>query len=186
MKISVDASELLKRLEQAKQKIKSKLEFMVQEVVYDALAVPAIDITPYGNLDKFYQMYAYRQQTYGFPLSAGLAKGGWNVRVSPGSLGSGGSMNTASPTFGIMAGMQVDTESGSLSKSRIQAQLDYYKLGNPVIVYNRIPYVNKSFGLGKSLESGYSSQAPQGIRIPTIDAFMGLYKTVMQRALSNV
>lgn len=186
MKVSIDASELLKSLEEAKQKIKNKLEFMVQEVVYDALAVPAIDITPYGDLNRYYELYVYRTNMYGFPLSAGLAKGGWNVRISPGSLGLNGSMNTASPTFGVMSGMQTDTESGSLSKSRIQTQLDYYKLGDPVVVYNSVPYVYKAFNIGKSLEDGHSPQAPQGIRIPTIDAFMGLYKGVMQRALSNV
>ncbi len=184
MKVSVDASQMLKSLEEAKQKIKSRLEFMVQEVVYDAIAVPAIDNTPYGNLEHYYSLYKYRSEHYGFPFSAGLAKGGWNVRTAYGSIGGGGSVNTTSSTFGIMAGMTTDTESGSLSKSRIQAQLDHYKLGEPVIVYNRVPYMVKDFN-GIALEKGSSKQAPQGIKAPTIDAFMSLYKSIMQRSLSK-
>lgn len=172
MKIGVDASELLKSLEEAKQKIKNKLEFMVQEVVYDALAVPAIDITPYGDLEKFYSLYEYRNKTFRLPMAAGLAKGGWSINFN------------INPNYGS-GSEYVDTASGSLSKSRIQSQLDQYKLGNIINLYNATSYVSFNFN-GKSLESGYSPQAPQGIRIPTIDAFMGLYKGVMQRALSNV
>lgn len=186
MKLSVDASELLKSLEEAKQKIKNKLEFMVQEVVYDSLAVPAIDNTPYGNLDRYYSLYVYRSHMYGFPLSAGVAKGGWNIRTAYGSLGADGSRNTTSSTFGIMSGMLADSENGGISKARIQAQLDHFELGNPVVLYNRVPYVYRYFNLGQSLESGHSPQAPQGIRIPTEEAFMSLYKSVMQRALTNI
>lgn len=183
MKVSVDTSELLKSLEEAKQKIKSRLETMVQDVVYHAIAEPAIDITPYGDLEQYYNYYKYRSERFGLPMSAGLAKGGWNVRTAYGSVGAGGSVNTTSSTFGIMAGMVTDTESGSLSKSRIQAQLEHYNLGEPVIIYNRVPYMVRDFN-GIALEKGSSRKAPQGIRQPTIDAFIGLYKSIMQRSLS--
>lgn len=163
---NVDA--LAAQLEDLHKETIRKLERMVEEFV-DAVGSDAVDNTPLGDLNKVTKngvphsvLYKARLRAYGWPAEPGLAKGNWYADSGESTYFSF-DRNAIDPT-------------GSISKSRM-SELPSYKLGQTVWIVNTTPYVYKDGVMsGRSLESGYSNQASDGIIEPTLDYIMNVYQ----------
>jgi hypothetical protein len=171
--ISTNIDEVIKDLQAKIVKIESKLTGMVKSFIYN-ITVEAIDITPFGSSEyvtadgeiKENVLYnlPQRQQYYLYPRP-GHAKGGW--------LYSFGYLPSAKPR-----GYPADGADASDIKSERKSDLSKYKLGQSVYLFNAVPYVaTDNFTLPgmRSLEDGYSDQAPSGISGPLTSAIMQLY-----------
>jgi hypothetical protein len=170
MRVTCNLDELLNSLKKLEEEVTRKLEGMVEIFIYN-ITVQAIDNTPYGNIEdyaKLYQAYARRRS---LPAEAGAAKGGWMV-----------TMNEPSPYMFIDV---ADSSLAANTKGYAATATTFYKLGQDVYISNNIPYVSnegwpyKHYKDGspvKSLESGGSDQAPQGIMKPTLASIIGVYQ----------
>lgn len=152
----VVAKEISKYIEEVEHHLKK----MVINFSY-TVTVKAIDTTPYGIMNPLYHI-PERLKVY--QPEVGHAKGGWNVGIN--SEGKDGEV-------------AADTIDAIYTKNLAYAALQPYKIGDTVFITNSVPYVaNKGwtrtpFG---ALEEGYSGQAPQGIKNPTIEEIKSVFQ----------
>jgi hypothetical protein len=166
MQISADFDSLHAQLLEIRARVEKKLVGMVQNFTYN-LAVEAIETTPFNhNFDETRGFYFNATRlAWGLGVTPGHAKGGWML-----------SMNSASR---YRWNMVANGENATNVKAAADDASMEYKLGDDVFIVNNVPYVSNDhwpvaqFGTNnpfevKSLESGYSSQAPEGISKPVI------------------
>lgn len=153
--ITADVSKALESLKKAHAEIVRRMENMVRGFAYE-FAMTAVSNTPLGNDSDDVGGYGwlYRRRTELEPR-AGFAQGSWQVSNS-GSL------------------QQQDLYSGSAAISKVQSDMQDYKLGQSFTIGNTGPYII-------NLENGSSNQAPEGITRPTIDQVMAAHQINLLR-----
>ena len=165
MQITCDTSKLEESLKKFHQEAVRKLEGMVQIFAYK-VTFEAIENTPFGDDQKYAGLYNLKSRLAVLPPEAGAAKGGWTISFN-------------GPTRIIFPDRASDENAQNI-KSFADTESQKYKLGDDVYIMNSVRYVasdgwtSPSF---KSLESGYSSQAPFGIMEPTLHAIYGIYRS---------
>ena len=159
--IRADLTAFRSSLEEVKIKMTRGLESVVEGFIYD-VTVAAIDNTPYGQDNNLYHMPS--RLIAGLQPEPGHAKGGWQVIT------------------GFSTGIRNTYPARSKQASDVKGHADTaksnYKLGETVLVVNNIPYMaNEGVTLPwmKSIESGYSDQAANGVMAPTISAIQNIY-----------
>jgi hypothetical protein len=164
--ITTDLTAFKSSLEEAKSKITKGLESMIETLMY-SIAVEAIDNTPYGQDNE---LYSLKSRAYaGLYPEPGHAKGGWQVVT-------GKYLPTSSRAF--RKTYPARSESAFDVKDYADIASSKYKLGDTIMVVNSVPYLaNDGFSLPwmKSIESGYSDQAPNGVMAPTLSAVQSIY-----------
>ena len=170
MKISCNTDALLKQLQEFHKDAVKRMENMVEIFSYK-IAWQAIENTPYGNSADYIKLYnAPSRLKYMQPLE-GSAKGGWGIWMNKYSR--------------EMVPLRADSENATNTKSFAEHDSKQYKLGDTVYVVNSVPYVStdgwsysnyKNGDPVRSLESGASDQAPNGIMQPTLDSILGIYQ----------
>lgn len=165
--IKADLSAFRSSLEEVKLKMTRGLESVVEGFIYN-ITVQAIDNTPYGTDNELYHM---KSRLYaGLYPEPGHAKGGWQVVTGQFLTGSSAGLRKTYPARSKQAFDVKEYADVASSK---------YRLGETILVVNNIPYVaNEGFTLPwmRSIESGYSNQAPNGIMAPTISQIETIYK----------
>lgn len=171
--LTSNIDDVIKDLQQKIEMIERKLTVMVKSFIYN-VTVKAIDITPYGSSEyvnadgeiienTLYNLKA--RETYFLYPRPGHAKGGW--------LYSFGYLPGKKPV-----GYPADSSDAMDIKADRERDLADYKLGQAVYLFNAVPYVATE-GFTKpymrSLENGYSQQAPNGITAPLEEAISGFY-----------
>lgn len=155
--ISVNTEQLVKELIEYQKEVERKLVGMVKNFAYN-LTVEAIDATPYNrNYEETSWMYNFRRSMTKLP---GHAKGGW-------TLSSG---DYSKNKWNVVA----SDENAFNVKQMADDASEEYKLGETVFIVNNVPYImNDHWPVSfigslelKSLESGYSDQAPGGLVDP--------------------
>jgi len=164
--IKTDLTAFKASLEEVKAKMTRGMESMIEGVMYN-IAVEAIDNTPYGHDNELYHLKS--RLSFGLYPEPGHAKGGWQVVT--------GQFLTDSSS-GFRKTYPARSESAFDVKEYADVASKRYKLGDTILVVNNIPYLtNEGISLPwmKSIESGYSKQAPSGVMPPTISAVQNLY-----------
>ena len=163
MQVTCDTSKLEQSLKKFREEAVRKMEGMVQIFAYK-VTFEAIENTPYGDSDLYFNYYNLRSRLKWFLPYEGSAKGGWTI-----------SMNQ--PTK-ILVPERADSREAINIKQNADNDSMLYKLGDTVYIMNSVPYVNTpGFTIASfdSLENGYSAQAPFGIGEPTLHAIYGIY-----------
>ena len=153
--ISVDASTVMKELEEYLKETTRKLEHMVREFAYQ-ISETAIRNTPLGDANKYFELYQSREELE--PVE-GFARGSWQV----------------SKTGQFVFQEYYTASSGDKALSLIKTSLGLYKLGQNLYIGNNAYYID-------SLENGSSKeQAPLGIMQPTVDNILKSYQVDLKR-----
>jgi hypothetical protein len=153
MRITANIDSLKKSLEEAKKEITFKLEGMVKKFSY-WVTVSATNNTPLGDSQRYANLYALRQETYGLKPEEGFARGSWQVSLD-GSL-------DVQELYGI--------NSNNFAVDAAIINLMNYSLGEKLIIGNTGPYIEK-------LEDNYSVKTNgQGIMQPTLDMVTSVYQ----------
>ena len=157
-----NADVLAKQLEEYKLVMKRKLENMVVRFATD-IAASSSDNTPIGDnasiaSDGAYRdYYLQRQLTYNLAVEAGFHKGNWQY--------------SESNNFSFRPIIYSYEE----MKSNVYGEADMsYSLGDTF-------YIGASGPAYIQLEQGLSSQAPNGIKSPTLSQIETAYRTDLQR-----
>ena len=170
MRIVANIDALQKSLEEAKKEVAKKLEGMVQIFAYK-VTWQAIENTPFGDSDEYAALYNRKARTRYLPAEAGFAKGGWVIEMDK--------------PFSSNYFMQADSENAQNVKWAADQRSLNYNLGDTIYISNNVPYVAndawpyptyKNGNPVRSLESGASTQAPQGIMKPTFDSIVSIYQ----------
>lgn len=140
-------NDILSFMEELKDRIEKGVEKFIIDITYIL-----IDDTPYGNVDKFLNLYEKRQEKYGFDIAPGLAKGSW--LVSTGNL----------YNLGAIA---YDKPNGYYSKIRAKQTVQEYVIGETVYITNSVPYILE-------LNQGSSKQLPEGFKV-SVDKIEAIY-----------
>jgi len=171
---SADVTDLLKSLEDYRNQVVKKLKATINTVMYE-WSSEVIRITPLGNTDspQNTRRYGMRESMYNWSPKAGLTRGNWMF-----------GLNSDSITFDSSS---FDSGSGTL-KASLSTVMHGYKLGDTITLGNATPYIltpginNTLFNRAKGrLEGGYSLQAPNGLKAPTLEAIQRLYKIPFDR-----
>jgi len=169
---SADVTDLLKSLEDYRNQVVKKLKATINTVMYE-WSSEVIRITPLGDVDKYWGYYHTRENQYGWKEQAGLTRGNWMFGLNAESI----SFDSSS----------FDSGSGTL-KASLSTVMHGYKLGDTITLGNATPYIltpginNTLFKRAKGrLEGGYSRQAPDGLKAPTLEAIQRLYKIPFDR-----
>lgn len=161
--IKINGEELHKQLEAFAAKFRSTLEKGVERFAYKTADI-LIQSTPYGNVDKYLELYEDRQERYGFDIAPGLAKGSWLL-------------STGQPVF--IQEVAYDNKYGSKSQARSYASAQEYMLGETIYLTNSVPYI-------EHLEKGYSrEQAPEGIMELSLNKLQRLYGLNVAKILTG-
>ena len=135
--VKIDTADLVKQLEDLEKLITRKLEKTVEDFAA-YVAIAAIDETPVGNLQDFYDLYMNREE--GWPKEPGMAASNWAYAKDGATL-----------TYLAVADFD--------ALSRVLSATPTYKLGDNFVIYNNVPYI-------RMLENGYSQKAKDGIMNP--------------------
>lgn len=158
MRVKTNAKEVVSFLQKYRQEVKRKLEGMVINFSYN-VSVGAVDITPFNSdSEKFAGLYKLRYSITGMHPLPGKAKGGWVMTMNK-------------PFSAHRYGSFARDEFAGNIKDQLDFDSESYKLGDTVYIQNNVPYVltDNWFRPGmKSLENGYSKQAPNGIIGPVM------------------
>lgn len=147
-----------------------KMQGMVEIFIYK-ITWQAIENTPYGSVEDYVELYNRPSRLKYLPAEAGYAKGGWVMEMNK--------------PFSSMFFTKADSENALNTKYFNESRSLNYKLGDTVYITNNVPYVaNDGWSFGtykngnpvKSLESGASSQAPNGIMQPTLNEILNIYQ----------
>lgn len=179
--IDSNVDQLSSQLKKIHEETIKKMENMVFGFITDTIVEPAVNLTPYGEINENTEgLYERRFDRYGWAIRPGLAKGGWKVRLE---TGYDASLSGSPVTYDTdNSGLVYDDPHGSQSKSYAANMAERYKLGQTIVVVNTTPYVAKSgINNGDSLESGYSKQAPNGIMDPLLATIMRSYQADLKR-----
>lgn len=164
--ITTDMTAFRASLAEVKLKIIKGLESVVEGFIYD-ITVAAIDNTPYGKDNNLYHM---KSRLYaGLKPQPGHAKGGWQVFSGPYQKGASTGRRKTYPA---------SSEQAYDIKDYARVNCDKYRLGDSIMIVNNVPYIaNEGVTLPwmKSIESGYSKQAPSGVMAPTIAQIQSIY-----------
>ena len=170
MKISCNTNALLQQLQEFHKDAVKRMENMVEIFSYK-IAWQAIENTPYGDSASYSKLYHRLSRLKYMQPFEGSAKGGWGIW-----------MNNYSRE---MVPLRADSENATNTKSFAEHDSKQYKLGDTVFIVNSVPYVSTdgwsypNYRNGdpvRSLESGASDQAPNGIMQPTLDSILGVYQ----------
>ena len=161
--VKIDASGLVRSLEEFQKEAKRKLEVMTREFCLSVVQKAAYN-TPLGDATLYPDMYQMRHAATGLQAQEGLARYGWDAAVdSPVTIKEGYGRNTAEEAI-----------------AEARANLQAFKIGDTVLIGNKRDYV-----VGP-LNQGYGSkQAPNGIMKPTVNEIQNAYKADLQRMYSN-
>jgi len=160
MSVSVNTTATEASLEKYKQKLEQKFIKLSKRLSF-VVAQSAIEVTPYGDVDRYRGLYEYRKATKGYEIQAGLAKGSWTVQV--------GSSASKGAIF-------YDDRQGSEALGSAIGNVQSFKLGDSIYINNTLDYI-------KQLENGYSQQAPQGMLKPALEHIKAVYKINLQQVL---
>ncbi len=156
--ISVDASTVMKELEEYLKETTRKLEHMVRGFAYQ-ISQTAIENTPLGDANKYFELYQSREEYAGLEPVEGFARGSWQV----------------SKTGQFVFQEYYTANSGDKALSLIKTSLGLYKLGQNLYIGNNAYYID-------SLENGSSKEkAPLGIMQPTVDNILKSYQVDLKR-----
>lgn len=155
-----DSIEVLKKI------LERKFKHMVSGFVYE-FSVIAVDNTPFGNSDVYFELYKRRAARSVYPEKEGAAKAGWQIDIN----------NTTDTVYN---GLADSSNAGNVKIRLKQEAFSEFKLGDKLNIGNAVEYVNSNKFNLPSLEQGYSSQAPQGIIKPTINMMLATYKVNLQ------
>lgn len=139
--LTIDAKSFEKDMMLFLEELTSRIEKGVEQFITDITYI-LIDDTPYGDVDKFLNLYEIRQEKYGFDIAPGLAKGSW--LVTTGSLY-------------MLGAISYDKPNGYYSKIRTKQTVQEYTIGETVYITNSVPYILE-------LNEGSSKQLPQGFK----------------------
>lgn len=166
MQITCDTSKLEQSLKKFHEETVRKMQGMVQLFSY-WVTWEAIENTPIGTLTEANEwMYNLPSRLRVLPAEVGSAKGGWTISFN-------------GPTRIIFPERATDENALNI-KNNADTDSQKYKLGDTVFIMNSVRYVaSEGWTLPKfkSLESGYSDQAPNGIMEPTLHAIYGIYRS---------
>ena len=160
--IKIHADELHTQLKAFSEKFRSTLEKGVERFAYKTADI-FIQSTPYGNVDKYFDLYVKRQDKYGFDIRPGLSKGSWLL-------------STGQPVF--IEEVAYDNRSGGKSQARAYSSSQEYMLGETIYLTNSVPYIEK-------LEKGSSQQAPEGIMELSLSKLQRLYGLNVAKLLTG-
>lgn len=160
--ITIHADELHNQLKAFSEKFRRTLEKGVERFAYRTADI-FIQSTPYGDANKFLDLYVKREEKYGFEIRPGLAKGSWLLV-------------TGQPVF--IEEVAYDNKYGSKSQARAQASAQEYILGETIYLTNSVPYI-------QGLEQGSSKQAPQGIMDLSLNKLQRLYGLNVAKILTG-
>jgi len=155
MRVTSNADELIKQLEELTVDVENRLESMVRRFSF-GVAASAVDFTPLGDAEKYPSLYAMREQVWGLRPEEGYARGSWQVALD-GSL-------EKQALYGI--------SSGETALGAVNTHLMNYKLGEDILVGNPAHYIGNLEGLNGVPSS---RQAPQGIMQPATEKIMQIY-----------
>lgn len=195
MKVT-NLDEVIASLDKATETIERKLKAVVKGYIVET-ATLAIQNTPYGSLvnpktGALSEWYPYRSQFAPFATRVdevpGTARNNWKLAVIKG--GFSGILSNETLRTNTPSGAPFDLPSGSpageVSMGKIKRDTEAYELGDFVVLWNDTPYINRKssdWSLGffgktnaQGLEQGSSPQAPDGIRKPTVQEIISLYK----------
>lgn len=156
--IKADTTDLENSLMKAAGMIALRLKQMVVGFSYE-FTLTAIENTPLGDADQYFDLYRIRQIKYGLEPTEGFAQGSWQIDYDSNIL-------------------PQELYSGSEAASAAKINLMNYNLGQKVYIANKGPYIT-------ALENGYSPQAENGIMKPTLDQVMASYKIDLKRHYSK-
>lgn len=148
-------------LQYYKEILEQRLKDVAQAVAATA-AKSFVEFTPVGNTVTYKELYEYREETKGYRIEPGLARGSWVLSLN----------NQVNYSFD-----NYDKE-GTESLKRAQSTLQGIKLGDTIIINNSLDYI-------MYLENGNSTQQPQGIRKPAIEQIKQASKLDITRVLNE-
>ena len=148
--ISLNIEEALAKLEQQRVIIEKKMKNMVVGFAYELTSI-ASDNTPYGDTERYLNLYKLRQKVTGIEPEAGFHMGAWKY--------------SESRSIAFDSNIYTPEEAAGYAK---QDSRTAYKLGDKFYIGAKGP----AFAL---LENGFSPKAPQGIMAPTLSAITGAY-----------
>ena len=161
--VKIDASGLVKSLEEFQKEAKRKLEQMTKEFCLSVIEKAAYN-TPLGDASLYPEMYQMRHATTGLEPREGLARYGWDVAVDSSiALKEGYGRNTAEEAI-----------------AEAWSDLQAFKLGDVVLIGNKRDYVVGPLNAGTG-----SKQAPNGIMRPTVNQIESVYRQDLQRMYQN-
>lgn len=167
--IKVDVSAFRASLDKYRVQTREKMKDTVWQVMR-VWADQVISLTPYGNTNspKNQARYDSRKNLYGWDAKAGLLLGNWNI-----------TLNDSSTKF---SGNMFSTPDGSVLNAQLATKGDRFELGDTVYLSNATPYLMRSnINAGGSIESGYSAQAPNGLKDPLLQAIMSLHRVAFTK-----
>ena len=185
MKVT-NLDDVLKSLDEATATIERKLKAVVKGYALDAVDI-LVRNTPYGSLTfngKPNEWYSRRSEEAAFGSRVdevpGTARNNWRIAlIERGFSGivSNETLRGATPT-GVPFDFPSGSETGEVSFSNVRQGINSYQLGDFVVLWNNAPYINRrtlDWSGKQGLEQGSSSQAPTGIRQPSIDEIKAMY-----------
>lgn len=160
--LTVDATDTIKSLQEYKIQLEEKMKQAVWKTMHYWADV-IINVTPVGDLNAFMGYYIRRKEIYGWQLKPGLLMGNYTV-----------TLNSPDTTFDSGS---FDNIAGANFHGKVRYAENNYKLGDTVYITNNTPYLyQQGINAGGAIEAGYSKQAPQGIKQPSLEAIQHLYK----------
>ena len=158
--VKAEVDQTLDSFDTALNAIKAGLEAMVESFAVET-AYTAIDQTPLG--DDSDPLYNLNSRMRYLPAESGYAKGGWVLSLN-------------SPSREEFPNQAFDYSASNI-KQDARLNVSSYKLGQDIYITNNVPYVSQDgWTLDRflSLESGYSQNAPYGIRRPTVNIVVNI------------
>lgn len=158
MRVSSNASELLKQLQDVREEIERKLRITVCKFSARMVGIAAMN-TPLGDAGVNEDWYLRRYQDMGLSPIEGLARGGWQAGTSAG---------------GYFRQVYGSNSSQLAVADAFDAMYTQYQLGEDFYITNKGPYI-------LNLENNSSLQtAGQGIGQPTQDQIIAVFRTDFQ------
>lgn len=158
MKISSNAAELVKYVQDLKEEIDRKLRYTVCKFSANMVGIAAKN-TPLGDSDLNDDLYLRRYRELGLSPIEGLARGGWQAGTSQSSY------------FREVYGSNSDQIAVSDAFENMYTQ---YNLGEDIYVSNTGPYI-------LALQANYSDQTQgAGIGQPTQDQIVAIFRQDFQ------
>lgn len=145
----------------------------MKDTVWEVMRVwsdQVISLTPYGNTNSLQNKSRYdsRLTHYGWAAKPGLLMGNWNIKI-----------NEPDATFNPNMFSSPD---GSVLNDQLATKGDRFELGDTIYLSNSTPYLlHTGINSGGSIEQGYSSQAPNGLKDPLLQAIMALHRVAFTK-----
>lgn len=167
--VTAEVDKTLDSLDIALKEITRGLEAMVERFAVET-AYTAINQTPIGDAEQYKGFYNLNTRARYLPAESGYAKGGWVLSIG-------------APSTTEFPARATDSIAESI-KASAKTNAQRYKLGQDIFITNNVPYVSQdgwTWDRFLSLESGYSEQAPFGIRRPTVNIVVNILNKNLTR-----